>query len=534
MLEGADIPQSPAWWFKVLATELANRRQGRSGRDRWLRTARKPTRVRPPLDTLHDHFRGDPPLRGVAASWADTFREVTRLGRLNVGELIVTAKTDRMGIAGYRTSETTDDLGDKLAHELMIEADLAVKFGEIHDCMGWAGDGYAMALPPLPGEKFPTITDEDPREVISAHDPATGRMLAALKLYRDDWDAADFGQLFIAEDDGSVTHRTAIKRKGVSVVGTLTQFRLSEGWEWTTVEYRDGTTGVDVGRLDRMPVVRFKGRRGVGLFEWHLDTLDRINDQILDKLIIAKVQAFRQMAVKGLPDVERRLVTGPDGTQRMQEVEIDYEGAFVAEPGSLWQVPEGVEFWESGVTDLRPLLESIKDDLEHLAAATKTPLHIITPDAAQGSAEGADLMRESNIDSVRSMRRHAEGSHRDLIATAFSFMEGNEYQKRAVRSGIELVWEPIRSFSLNEMGDTASKAVTSLPREAIQRYVWQMSPTELGEIRKMESRDMLLRAIPPAPPGPGGLAPTFQPPRPPGAPAAPQPPAAQPEPPTAP
>lgn len=498
MIEGADIPQSPAWWLKVLAGELQDRRQGRIGTVAWSRSTTRPTRVRPPLDVLHDHFRGDPPLRGVAESWADTFREVTRLGRLNIGELVVTAKTDRMGIAGFQTAEASDELGDKLAAELMAETDLAVKVGEIHDTMGWGGDGYGMVLPPSAGEKFPTVTDEDPRETITAHDPATGRTLAALKLYRDEWEGADVAHLFIRQPDGSVEHRTARKEGATSAI-TNTRFRLyAKGWHWV-----EDDNGEEAARLERMPIVRFRGRRGVGQFEWHLDTLDRINDQILDKLIIAKVQAFRQMAVKGLPETKRMVVDG-----KMAEVDIDYADAFVAEPGSLWQVPPDVDFWESSTTDMRPLLESIKDDLEHLAAATKTPLHVITPDAAQGSAEGADLMRESNIDAVRSFRIHAEVGWRELLSTAFAFMDGDDYASRSEKAKIKVVWEPIRSYSLAERADAASKAVTTLPKDAIRRDIWQYGPAELAQLRTMDGRDLLSQ---PRQPGQqSGLAPTFQ------------------------
>lgn len=481
MLEGHEIPQSPAWWFKVLATELQDRRHGRQGSKRWSRTTLKPTRVRPPLDVLHDHFRGDPPLRGVAESWQDAFREVTRLGRLNMAELVVTARTDRMGIAGFRTAAANDELGDDLAAELMAETDLVVKAGDIHDGMQALGDAYGMVTAPGKGEKFPIITDEDARECITAHDPATGVTLAALKLYRDEWDAADFGQLFIRQADGTVEHRTAYRARPNTAI-TTTRFRLDKSWEWKLDE-----AGNAVATLKRMPIIRFRNRRGVGVFEWHLDTLDRINDQILDKLVISKVQAFRQMAVKGLPDTEQRLVDG-----KMTEVELDYSDAFIAEPGSLWQVPEGVEFWESAITDIRPLLESIKDDLEHLAAGTKTPLHIITPDAAQGSAEGADLMRESNTYAVSRDRAQASVGWRELISTAFALMDGDEYQDRAQKAKISTVWEPLRSYSLSEKSNAASQASTTLPLDAIARDIWQYPPEEIKNLRTMRGRDLLL------------------------------------------
>lgn len=510
MLGDDSVVESPAWWFKVLASELQDRRHGRSGRHRWSRTTRKATRVRPPLDVLHDHFRGDPPLRGVAEGWEEAFREVTRLGRLNMAELIVTARTDRMGIAGFRTAAAGDELGDKMASELMAATDLSVKAGEIHDGMGSLGDAYAMVQPVADGEKYPYITDEDARFCITAHDPSTGRVLAGLKLYRDDWDTTDFGQLYIVLADGSTEHRTAINRGPTTI--TNSRFRLSKEWVWTQVEDVNGEKVDDVATLPRMPLIRFRNRRGTGVYEWHLDTLDRINDQILDKLIISKIQAFRQMAVEGLPDTETRIVDG-----KPTEVEIDYDGAFIAEPGSLWQVPAGVKFWESAITDMRPLLASIKDDLEHLAAATKTPLHIITPDAAQGSAEGADLMRESNTYAVGRDRQHADVGWRELISTAFAFMaeadanrnEREAYEERAQKAGIETVYDPIRTYSLSEMADAASKA-GSLPLDAIRRDIWQYGPKELADLRQMDGRD-LLRA---AGMGSGGqqapLVPTFQ------------------------
>lgn len=532
MLEASAVPGTPEWWLKVLATELQDRRQGRLGRHRWSRTTKRATRVRPPLDVLHDHFRGDPPLRGVAEGWEEAFREVTRLGRLNMAELIVTARTDRMGIAGFRTAAAGDELGDKMAADLMAATDLSVKAGEIHDGMGALGDAYAMVLPVERGEKYPTITDEDARHCITAHDPATGKVKAGLKLYRDDYDSADFAQLFIVTADGSVEHRTAINRSAASSINNG-KFRMTGGWEWTKVEDENGEAREDVVVLKKMPLIRFRNRRGTGVYEWHLDTLDRINDQILDKLIIAKIQAFRQMAVEGLPDTETKIIDG-----KPVEVEVDYDGAFLAEPGSLWQVPAGVNFWESAVTDLRPLLQAIKDDLEHLAAGTKTPLHIITPDAAQGSAEGADLMRESNTYAVRRDRQHADVGWRDLISTAFAFMaeadansdDREDYEERAQKAGIKTVYDPLRSYSLSEMADASSKAGNALPLDAIRRDIWQYAPDELAELRTMDGRDLLRLGGVSAggQQGPVPLAPTFQRPgQPPAQPPSDAPPAGQ-------
>lgn len=501
MLEGADIPQSPAWWVKTLAVELQNRRHGRSGGKLWTRSLSKPIRSRPGLDLLHDHLRGDPPLLGVADGWRDHFREVARIGRLNVAALVVEAKANRMGIAGFRTAAVDDDFGDKLAAELMRENSMKVRAREVHDGMLSLSDSYVMVTPPRPRRTFPIITSEDAREVITAHDAATGETLAALKMYRDEWDAADFAQLYVSvrDSDGTqvdVEHHTARLARRTSSISE-SAFRLSAGWEWVG----------DIGHLDRMPIVRFANRGGRGEYERHLDTLDRINDQILNKVVIAKVQAFRQMAIKGLPDSEKVMVDG-----KYVEREIDYDDAFVAAPGSMWQLPEGAELWESTPTDLGPLRMAIKDDLEHLAAVTSTPLHTITPDAASGSAEGASLMREEHVYAVEACRDHAESGWAEVIATAFAFME--DQGERAQQSQIEPIWAPIERYSLSEKASAAAQSREALPIERIWTDIYQYPPSEVINLRTLQGRDRLTLRLgqPQSRPAPSPLTPTFQPP----------------------
>ena len=68
------------------------------------------------------------------------------------------------------------------------------------------------------------------------------------------------------------------------------------------------------------PLHRVRNENGVGEFEKHLSHIDRINDGIFTRIVIAKYQAWRQRGIKGLPDTRTDPVTG-------EEVEIDYSGA---------------------------------------------------------------------------------------------------------------------------------------------------------------------------------------------------------------
>lgn len=485
MLEGADIPQSPAWWFKTLAHQLQDRRNGRRQGRLWTRGQVDRRGLRPGLDLLSDYLEGDPPLLKVAKGWEEQFREVVRLGKLNPAPLIVQAKSNRLKLLGFRTSAVSDDIGDSAARDIMRANDMVVKTREIHEFAMTYADGYSMVTPPAGRRKFSLITAEDPRETITADDAATGETLAALKLYRDDYDSADIAHLYVLEDNGDVSHYEAHAPGRTHI--TATSFRLSERWMWVG-DNEDSTTPVVRDALPRMPIIRYKNRLGRGEFETHLTHLDRINDQIMNKVVIGKIQAFRQMAIKGLPDKRFEMVDG-----KRVEVDIDYTGVFQAAPGSLWQLPAEAELWQSQSTDVGPIRQAIKDDLEQLAAMTQTSLPSITPDAASGSAEGAALMRESEVGAASTIRDYFTGPHVRTMSVAFEFQGEKE---RADVTKLEALWGPIERYSLAERGAAAAQAATSLPVEAIRRDIWQYEPGALAELRQMDGRDLLFR--PPA------------------------------------
>lgn len=476
MLEGADTPGSPAWWFKGLATRLADDRAGRQGTKRYQAHTVKSRDVPPGLDLLDSYLRNDMPLRGCPPDWEDRVKEVIRMGRLNAAALIVEAKANRMELRDFRTAAEGDELGDQVARDIAVFNDLPVKAYEITVSTLALRRGYGMVIPPAPGEKIPRITAEDPKQVITAHDPVTGETLAALKLYRDDWDATDNAYLYIREDDGGVTKHRA-RKDGASSIGTA-RFVMSRKWEWVGDPEKVPQ--------NRMPIVRFRNRLDRGEFETHLDHLDRINDQILNKLIISKLQAFRQVALKGLPDTEE--VEDDDGN--VTEQVIDYEDAFAMEPGAFWQLPENVEIWESTPTDFGPVRMAIKDDLEQLASVTATPLHILTPDAASGSAEGASLMREEHVAAVGSCRTFMHAGWRELMSTAFAFMGDEE---RADVTKLEAIWGPIEKYGLQEKANAASQAASTLPRERILTDIWQIPPAEVPAVLRQLAAQALLQ-----------------------------------------
>ncbi len=478
-----DLDTPEGKWFDRLTRELHDRRSGRAGNRRWSRTALNPTVQRPPLQVLDDYRRGDPPLRSdIHSGWKPYVRQFVRMGRLNLADLAITSTTNRIRLRDFRTSAANDELGDEQARQIMRANDLKALSKEVHETFLTMGHAYTIVTPPLTAGGSAIITAEDPRQVITAHDPTTGQMLAALKMFRSDWDDEDLAYLYLP---GQVFR---LRHAGRSII-TNGPLRIDEeGWALD-----DDVQTVPNGQI---PVSRFKNRDGVGEFEYHLDTLDRINDKIFDEWWIAKIQAFRQRAVKNLPDSEE--VRNKD-TGMLETVEVPddaYDDMFTSSPDEMWQVPGDVEFWESAPVDLTPITNAVDKDRQRLAASLSLSLTTFAPDAANQSAGGSNNLRDEHLSKIEDRRDRTEAPWARTMSQAFLFQGDSA---RADVTQIEPLWGPIERFSITDMAEAASKAGTSLPREAIQRDIWQYAPAEIPNLRTMAGRDLLFQ-----PPTTGG------------------------------
>lgn len=482
-----DVETPEGQWFSRLTLELHNRRTGRVG-GVWNRGALVNKGQRPPLDLLAAYMRGDPPLRpDMHSGWKPYVRAFLRAGRLNIAELTVVSTSNRMNLRDFRTAVAADEQGDQLARDLMRANEWEQMARDVHDDMLALGDGYTITTPPPGDTKYARVTAEDPRQVITAHDPMTGECLAGLKLFRDEWDAADFAYFALRMDDGKVMVQK-LRRVGPTSSIHNGAYRFdAEGWEV------DGEPVASPHNI--MPFDRFRNRSGAGEFEHHIDTLDRINDKVFNEWWISKIQAFRQRAVKNLPDTETTIIGG-----KKVEQEIDYADMFTASPDEMWQVPGDVEFWESQSVDLTPITGSVQKDLEHYAAMVSQPLHTITPDAANGSAEGATLMREEHSFKIEDRIGRVDRRWCAVAAKAFAFM-GDTVRSDVTQ--IEAVWAPIERYSLAQRSDAAAKVNTILPTEAIWTDVMQYRPSDVPNLRTLKGRDLLYQAAPvPPPPAP--------------------------------
>lgn len=455
---------TPGWWLNRLGKRLADNR--------------------PRLDRLHRYHDGDCDLPEGAEGCRPAYRAFQAKARSNFAELISEAVRERMVVTGFRTGADDDENGDKVARDIWSANGLRVGSADLHSWMLSMGDAYTIVGPPTPETAgFPLITVEDPRTIVTDHDPRFPRVVrAAVKHVVDDVLGLHTAYLYLPG-------RVFVASRSLQTVEEELPTDFASG-AWTWDERRGGAEGAPLPFADAMPVTRFRNKRGVAEFEPHLDVIDRINHNVLQRLVIATIQAFKQRALIGdLPQFDN------EGN------EINYAAIFEPGPGALWRMPPGASIWESGQADLQGVLASSKDDIQTLAAVSRTPLHYITPDAANGSAEGASLMREGLVFKTEDRIERAKEGWARTFSLAFRFA-GDETRAKLLQ--LEPLFAPAERFSLAERADAASKA-TDLPFRTRATEIWQFTPDQVDEMATERASDALLSdltAPPVAPVGP--------------------------------
>lgn len=445
-------PQSPGWWLKRLAHELLERRER--------------------YDTLQSYIDNTTEIEtpsGMSSSSRAAYQRLRHLSRTNFAELIVEAPRERMRPSGFRTgasgTEATDQEAWRIWQANSLDADSAI----VHRTCLTLGEAYVIVGLKDPELDAPTITAEDPREVIVEHDPIRPRKaIAALKMFRDRAAGLEVAYLYLP---GRVLRARRVM--GMEMKTGVTHFSPVE-WNWD-----EGETELPG---DVIPVVRFVNKpnlrgRGLGEFEAHTTVLDRINHQVLQRLEVAAMQAFRQRAIKGVPDTDE------------QGNPISYDNVFEASPGAIWLLPPDSDLWESGQVDLGPIRAAIADDVQNLAAVTRTPLYYLSPDAANGSAEGASLAREGLVYKVEDRISQLTESWEQVMRLAFLFAGDTE---RAKVGDTEVLWAPAERFSLAERFDAATKATSAgVPFRTVMQSILQFSPQEVDRMQAERINDVL-------------------------------------------
>lgn len=386
--------------------------------------------------------------QGVDPNAAPVYRLLRQLGVVNLARRISESVTDRQQPNGFRKVEDSslkDTDADQMAKQcglpFILRRHLLPDKGDYGCSFAIVGKGqgsrYIKALSPWEA----WMSDNDDAAIMYSHDDKQG--VETLTLFRIERDDDGFAK--------RVYSRVASRESGRTVVDPSNDSDLSDfinqgkawspgtNWKWDDGKGDEYDYALE---CESLPIVRLSTVDGQGLFEPYLPMLKRIDREVFDRLCITMMQAFRQRAIKGdLPQTYTE--EDPDVINGLAEVgdPIDYSKRFAMGPAALWQLPDGVDIWESQTTDTSGLQSIIISDVKQLAAVSGIPLDILSPDV-QGSANGAELKRETLKFKVQTMNDLDAEPIVRMIRMALVLNGSN-----ASQSEFEMVWKPMDTTS---------------------------------------------------------------------------------------
>lgn len=423
------------------------------------------------LDTLWSYYTGDPPLPQVSAEYQDVFRDIMRKARCNYSEMCVSAVVARMELQGVSTKLDSDANGDDMANEIMENSGFAAQFKDIEVFKSAMGESFAMVVPaPVGSGEKPTVHAIDPRRCVGIEDPFNPVRLKAALVKQWDVEAnAEIAHMFLPGGKWTVNQ--------------------DQNGQWNKVDNEPTQIITGLGSLGGIPVVRFENPLGMGEYEAHIDVLDRLIDITLQSLVLMRYQSFRPTAVMGdEPETDQFDDENTDYDQYQPPVSqdavdrasappaSDFKDVLKAGPGEVWKLPENWKVWQGAPGDVQGIQNAKKDTAKEFAAVSHTPLYLITPDDANGSAAGAELLREALTSKIRDRRSRDTVSLKLLWRIAFA-MSG----EKARGTDIKLRWGPMEFKSLTEKGSATSQAKGVLSNRRIQRDIWEMPPEDIEE-----------------------------------------------------
>jgi hypothetical protein len=446
-------PQTPAQWLPILTRRL--------------------DLDMPRMRLLERYVEGDAPLPEAARNMRASWQKFQRESRTNWAELIVESAGDRIIPNGIEVSGSTDSPEAKQAQRIWLNNRLDLVFGDAVRDMLIYDTGIMTAW--VGPDKKAVITASSPLTTYAATDPMQPwRVRAAFKWWRDldlgvDRSIVWFQGGYQVFKRPCYTDQQTPRRKLFTTA--------SGGWS------EDGDP-VQTGK--EPPVVLLQNPRGAGEFETHVDLINRINRGILHRLHISAMQAYKQRALKskegsdGLPDKDDK---GND---------IDYARLFEPAPGALWDLPPGIDIWESAATDIRPLLEGSMQDIRQLAGVTRTPVSVLIPDAANQSAQGATLTKEGLITKCGKLVSVASVSASAILVKGLD-IEGITLSDE---QPLKVLFKPPDQVSLTERYAAAMQARNAGESWAsIARNILGYSPEQIAQDALDRAQEQLAQAM---------------------------------------
>lgn len=441
------VASTPAEWLPILALRL-DQRQAEVARRR-------------------SYVNGEAPLPEMNRNTREAWLNFQKKARTNYGGLAAGSLCNR--IRAVSVTVGSDERSEALAAARRIFRDnrLAIQVADAVWDSVVTGVGYLLLGSDSGGA---VITAEKPELFIAAPDPLRPwSARACAKFWRDVDAKADYALVW-AGGQRQMFGRSAYVVDATSFVTTAQGGWLPMGEPETYV----GTPPVAI--LD------WKDPRG--FIAPHSDVIDRINLGKLQRLVITAMQAYRQRALKK-KDMPANWDKNPDGS------DIDLARVFEPSPGALWDLPEGIDIWESTPADLIPLLEGEKADARDFAAVSGTPISVFIPDGANQSAEGAHNAKDQQISQAQDAISRFQPAVDGIMARAIE-TEGVDLAGATV----DVQFAKPEHVSMSEKYAAAALAKQAgESRKSIQRNILGYTPDQIAQDETDLAEEQLAAAL---------------------------------------
>lgn len=458
MIDHTTIPNSPAWWLLRLGKQLNT-------------DARR-------LDRLDAYWRGDHPLPFGNQKMREAYRRFQGQSRTNFCKLVAESVIERLRVTGFRTGGDGSEALDKEAWSWWQSNHLDSNSGLVHRAAIIMSRAYVIVGEDPERDNWPLVTGEDPRQVIHESAPHNRRkLLAALKTW---WDDIDKRQRAVTYLPDSIHYYRGVE----SVTDDDRRSNLSQTL-WRAAAWEEDVTdempeGVVDNPLSMVPVVPFltcPDLRGntLGEFEDVIPIQDRINTEVLDRMVISAMQAYRQRWAVGVD------LTDENGNPT---------GGF--DPGAdlLWNVSdEAARFGEFQPADLSAVLRAVEADVQHLAAITRTPPHYLLGSIINTSGD-ALAAAETGLTSKVEERSTEFGESWEMVYQLAGVIQG-----RKIPDSCEVIWQNPQFRTLTEMAAANVQLVTAGVPWRTRMSLLDFSPAQIEQMASERVQDAMVNSL---------------------------------------
>lgn len=427
-------------------------------------------------DYLESYVTGDFVLPSGDPRYVKALRELQQKAKTNYISLVTSSPVERMEVQGFRFGNDPDTPADEDANNIWQYNNMDLNSEIAHMTAATFSRAYIMVSPPKEGQKYPLITVEDPRCTIVEHDPADMNTIrAGLKMWNDD--VIGYALAVVYLPDSIHYFRGSPNSTFKNIDFDILKFRVLSPGSWDYM-------GVEANSLGEVPIVPMNWRPGLhgtssSEAEEGFYIQDRINAEILNRMIISRAQAYKQRWAKG--------ITLPVDDQGHVKPPFD--------PGAdiLWAVEdEEAQFGEFKEADITQILKAVRDDVGDLAAITKTPPHYLLGEIVNASGDALKAAETGLVSKTKARMKTAGWTWEKVIKLAFGWLGDTAKQNEVLA---ETIWADPESRSRAELADAILKETQmGLPAEmAFERL--GLTPAQIQRAMQLKRQEEMRQAM---------------------------------------